>query len=743
MFKKKYYEHLKREQIYWNKFKYDYKWSELKDIAPFAINENQYFMDWKGERGADPALRWINQEMRYLENGWSPEDIPFLQDIERMHRDIALPDNKDDKKEPANDEWAKDREKFNKLYEKFNNTQVTSGKVRKEMIASMKPYVEKYNSMLDNVNTDGTLRGIDTAVNNEVRIINLTEEERVRQEMLKSLTDIRKRLDIGRMGVNHASKEMQQLRKNLDKAIKRFKDRTVGLDSILGTKKKGIQYNPYMRVLEEVAKSAKNYRDIKRKDAKAAPNDKKWKPKTEMGIERYDAAGELEKVCGKFMISIVEMADKSELSRRMSDKKGFKVTYKDDLEYMYKDVRPYEKDLVFALNYFGKKPDFIPEHCAKTGKTFTLEQFERQCKPYDLPDVSNDEFALVAFAAIYDYRNLSPEYFEKYKARNVEDTTKNLSDHDIAKGRRPMYIEDYFKAQPRASIGEKFNDYTLVPAREKAFNVLKDYKTTGNLDGLADVLAEGIKELNRECVECAHISGPDSTGFAIKTEMLKRMVEYMEKKPALYEKVAAKIGLEGLEETRDYLRLKGYMDKSIDAEKRLEDAVKNNKPLSTEEKAECIRDIVKYELLENVRTNALEEIALENKQLQDFLSKMEQMYKDSARKKNDLTAAEIGDYRNAMELNARKPVYKVTKALRTKEGLEELDNCVDKMVGKLSMDKPINQLLADVKAFKNDLKYNTVAAKNNAAKRTESSKKRQEEVGRPRRNAVTNKGPKK
>ena len=196
-----------------------------------------------------------------------------------------------------------------------------------------------------------------------------------------------------------------------------------------------------------------------------------------------------------------------------------------------------------------------------------------------------------------------------------------------------------------------------------------------------------------------------------------------------------------MEETRDYLRLKSYMDKSIDAERKLEDAAKNNKPISTEEKAECIRDIVKYELLENVRNNALEETALENKQLQNFLSKMEQMYKDSARKKNDLTAAEIGDYRNALELNARKPVYKVTKALRTKEGLDELDNCVDKMVEKLSMDKPVNQLLADVKAFKNDLKYNTVAAKNNAGKNAENNKKRQEEITRPRRNAIVKKGP--
>jgi hypothetical protein len=102
------------------------------------------------------------------------------------------------------------------------------------------------------------------------------------------------------------------------------------------------------------------------------------------------------------------------------------------------------------------------------------------------------------------------------------------------------------------------------------------------------------------------------------------------------------------------------------------------------------------ELLDNVRSNARQQMLAENEEYNEFEANIPQIYINMSKPGNLLTDTDVTAHRAALELKVIKPVYKVTKALRNQDGREELERklnpTIDKMNFKISEEKLLEQI---------------------------------------------------
>ncbi len=786
LFTQKYKRHLEREQKLWNKIA-SYDEGEMKKISPFDKNDVQFRMDWVGQRGAAGTLPWIERSISYLEKGWSAEDLPFLEDMEKVQQMVLSVENTvkererqiaelekryeelkkeaetrrkeqeeaeisgdgekalqcgdalkktetflkktgeaikngqkylaEEKEKLKRDPWEKEKKEFKRDYARLTNTQVVSQSQRRKLIENMKPYVKKFNELnKTNKGVVTQITSLDRALEHDLHPVPLSHEERQRRRMMASLMKYKKRLSTGhRVGMHKDSLEMKALKENIDKMINILKDRNHDLYG-------STEVSDLMR---DLAANARGYQNAKKVEAGKDIEDDTFEPKSKMGQERYAAAGELEKDAVRFANSIQEHGKEIDKGKEMKAL-GFETVHAGDLDYVYKKGRSYDRGMANVMNYFGKEPAFIPEHCGKSNHPFTKENFQRQCRHFELQGISHEEFALVAYAAIHNNDVIPKKLSENYAAKNIL-TGEPISHDDILKNRRPMFVMDYFRSSPRENVGRDFNDYTLLPAREKAYEVLKEYKQTGDKEKLAEVLATGMKEINDACNDYEHISGPQATYFSANSEMLNRLSDYIEKDPELAGKVKNKIGAEEYENIRDTLRLKSFRDQKDDAYRKLENAEAEKKPLSREEKAECIKAIVRMEFLEASRLSARNEMLGQSKDMQDFLARQVAVTMEIGLKKSPFTIDDISATGALLQSTAVKPPYKVTKALRTEQGLAELEQKIAGVAAKMDAGKSEKEILAQMKAVGEVISAKK-PEKTKAAEKNAGGKQRQRET---------------
>lgn len=153
-----------------------------------------------------------------------------------------------------------------------------------------------------------------------------------------------------------------------------------------------------------------------------------------------------------------------EIGKRMKEK-GFKVVAEDDI-HLEHGVGTYNSKTAIGMNYFGKEPVCIPGHCKEgANRVFTEEQFERQCKPYKLDGVSNEEFAFTAYAAIFN-----PSVISK-KLEKAGKTNRHLSAEE-----KKSCMQDIMRAEFADTVrtkawnemlekDEKFMEYAKNEAR--------------------------------------------------------------------------------------------------------------------------------------------------------------------------------------------------------------------------------------------------------------------------------------
>ena len=768
-YKKAYIDHLERQKSYWDKI-LQYKKEDLVQIYPFGYSyNNQYEMDWIGERGYKSHIARINKELKYLKMGWAPEDLHFLHEMDEFRRkgvlsceddiekaklqveanevtlqgfNTKLEDAKKKKEEiqksideakekgteiadadqsikdidmeiakyenyikkgkdalegsnktlkaaeekAKKDIWTpKEREQFKIAYNNLVNTRLTSAAQKAKLVSAFDPFIKKTNGL----NKDKGDLQHSTVFKSDVQVkefnssVNyVTYQEKNRVEYLSELSRIKKLLSTGhRAGFHKDSADMKGLKENIDKVINKLKDPDYDI----------YETDEMVDLFKDLAASARGYQNAKKVEAGYDIEDADWDgPSSRMGRTRYEAANTLDKFAKKVSGDIKARRKYNNYGKIMADK-GFRVVHLDNLAFNLNNKRDYEIGMINVMNYFSKEPFFIPEHCDTAGNTFTPDNFPEQCKHYDLPEVSNDDFALVAIAAVYNIDVISKDFEKVYPCKDFNDPTKDAPRENSIRYKRGMYINDYFAKNPRADIGISFNDYTLVPARQKAYDIFK----SNDLEEMAKVISNGIKEINSECTVCVHIYGNSSNDFANNTELLKRLMDFVKKNPELNDKVIEKLGDE-YENVMDTLRLKEYRDKAIDAKLKLERAVKDKKNLSEYEKEECTRDILRMELLDNVRSNARQQMLDENEEYKEFEANIPQIYINMSKPGNLLTDIDVTAHRAALELKVIKPVYKVTKALRNQDGKEELERklnpTIDKMNFKISEEKLLEQI---------------------------------------------------
>ena len=790
-YKLDYINHLERQKGYWAKIK-EYKKEDVIDIMPFATNYSQGFeTDWLGARGADLNLKWINRELDYLNKGWAPEDMGFISDIEKFYGEVLRNDSEaervqkslqkfeadlaecnkaledannrlsaaetDEEKEAVNreidnlkrlirgterniagnkksldsfkdriknDVWTvKDKDDLRQAYNKLKSTYLTSRGEKLKIVSAFKPLIQKNNKLQAKAKdqiTNMYFSSDEQVVKFNTDVIDVTYEERERKRIIISLLNIKKKLSTGhRVGTHKDSEDMRIFKENIDKVVEKLSDRSYSIYA-----EAAADEPDFAGLLNDLAANAVGYQNAKRVEAGYDIEDTSWEgPSSKMGKTRYNAASELITFAKETIKSVRGHMGYIRNAKPVAEA-GFKVVFQEDKDYALNMGRDYEVGVANVMNYFSKEPYLIAEHCGEKNNTFTPDNFISQCKPYDISTVSNDDFAVVAFAAIYNCDVIPNDMDKKYPVKDISDPSKAVPHEDIARLKRPMYINDYFSKTPRADIGISFNDYALVPARQKAYELLK----SGNKKDMAHVLATAMKEINDECNLFQHIYGAGSTDFACSTEMLKKIMDYAKKDPEIYEHVSDELG-DSLEDIGDTLRLKELRDKALDSKLKLKNAAASKKPLSIEEKKECVKNIVRMEFVEKVRMSEINKMVDSNPEFKDFMDvKQMQLYVDIGLGRSSLTDEDISAYKDKLQRNAVKPVYKITKALRNQKGLDELDNKVEPVIDRIDYKKPEGNLLKIVETIASDL--NEPDARKNSVsseKQTEVSKGNQKD----------------
>ena len=703
-FKKATYEHLQREKEYISKInsiKYE---GEVKDIYPFSTSNRIIEMNWAGNRFGKNAEDKLDRDISALEHGWSPEDLPMLDGLYQM---IAgkegLKNDKDIPKQEIDNAVG--------IYNNITNAYIDKKKDRKKLIESAKSLCETYKTKAEKPQNE-FIELFEKGTEKEVEIVTLSADERERKDLINSLENYLNGLSVQHRGslIKHKdSPEMEELKNKTRETIELLKssrdksiyesDRFVNLcfdisklaDNYAKEKRKDFEEENRRKLEDTIRKKEAKMKadalakgeDIESKEYKYKVNEMKrseknkaekqlndWRPTTKMGKTRYEAALSMtKKIDGFARIIRSEFNNSKVISETVKEMQGegVNIVHKQDIEYMSK--RPYEAGVSQIVNYYGKEPAFVPEHCGVSNKMYTKDEFKNYLKPVKADGISNEDFALVSFAVVQDPNNIDPE-----AAKNMWNIKEGNYIDQIYKS-KTMFTLDMAMPEPRANMARDFMSFTLVPAKEKAKEAIESYNA-GDKSKLIDIMANGIKELNDECIMTDKISvSGASTNFAVGTTMMSKMIDFAKKDHELYKGVKEKLSPEVMASVEDNLRLKGFIDESIDAREKLAKSVKDKKPLSPEEKKDCINKIVREEFVSYMHNKVRKDVDNEP-ELMEYRANMCNLLMNAGKgvpgpSENDIHATEY-----KIMKKYTKPVPQINSRLRTEEGMQKLNDTV-------------------------------------------------------------------
>ncbi|SNU04498.1 hypothetical protein SAMN06297422_10140 [Lachnospiraceae bacterium] len=549
--------------------------------------------------------------------------------------------------------------------------------------------------------------------------LTVPDNEKNRKDMRKSLEKMLKGLNARHRGTLHRealdSKEMTLLKDKTTEAIEYLKvNRGVNL----------FEDEKFGQIMNELSECSNNYtkakKDVARENFRKELVDeslpkgseerlaqerevikkmKAWKPKTQMGQSRFNAAQDVSSFCKEFKNNQKEYNYALEGHPSLDAKQ---IAEEAD--------KPYEAGVDEILNYYKKYPSCIREHFKKN--LVNDKSFKAACAPIECDGISEEDFALVAYAAILNTDTIPDASLDKKSQNKSPEVTKK----DRIRQNRTMYSLDIGGGKSaRENCINHFGEDFIKPARLKAKEVLEQYKA-GNKEPLINILAEGISESSYECMHSSHMFGGRRNAYCLGVGLLDRLIDYSKREPGLYDAVMAKLTPEAKQNIDDTLNLKEYLDKCIASEKKLDDAVKNNITLSEAEKKQCLKDIVTYDFL-SVNHDKFRDEQVENDMAcKEFKAKYDNLTMDIITGKiTDMTADDLIKIDTKLEQAARKPIAQVHGRLRTEEGRKKLDEAVQPLVDAIPANVPEKDLQSAAMNFGENLKTEMGRAKVEAA----------------------------
>ncbi len=683
-----------------------------------------------------PRRKKVERHIKALDHGWSPEDLPFLDSVHDMY------------------DYIKEKEGYipehisaecDACIKEIDNGYIDKPIDRRRLIDISRSignaYAQTHQNKAQEIRDQRQ-----TALKNKVEIVHVDSDYRDRVETINFFSDQLDGLNTQhRVSVrNHRdTDEMDRLKKKVIDLIRTFggnRDKSIyddekymklyeeveGLaDAYIVAKQAEAKRKFYAERDEEIAKrTAEIDRQIEEAEAtftdpkklekfkydkaveknhirneinnKAEQKLKVWRPNTKMGKTRYESALAIKAEAGRRKLALQELRTKrSDMSdeEKNLEADGYTVIRRADAKYMAR--RPYEENLNQITNYYGKNPMFIFEHCKRkrTPGMYSLDEYKTVLKPVEVDGVTNEEFATVAYASVLDLKNIDEKELMRTSECNLPENTKE----DIFLKRRTMFTLDIGMDSPRYDMAKHFLKWTMVPAKEKAKEAIEAYNS-GDKTKLADILATGMKETNNDASMLDSISRHSGgINFALASGMLEKMVTFAKKDPELYSMIGKKLGKDKMLEISDTLRLKKYLDDCCDAERKLQKAVEDGKPLSKTEKQKCINAIIRFEYVSAIHDKQRKAQIEDDPDVQHFRDSKnyEKMVMEGMQKgygKNDIAVME-----DKIRNKAVRPVHLVTKHLRTKNGQAALKESVQKAVKGIDAGQDEKTILKNVK----------------------------------------------
>ena len=689
-FKKETYDHLVRERSYLNVVR-SLKMDDMKDMTPFYSNtaKQSLEMDWKGDRFGIPESEKINSQIAALEHGLSPEDMPVIYDIREVKKKIQS--SKSLSKET--------KTKLTRLCNKFENTIVTTAEERKKLYDEVEP-VYKALKKIDPEESQQIINNYKTARKSDVDMVSVNPDERLRQELVKEMEEFIKGLSAQHRGsvFNHSdTPEMKKLKDKAKETLSILKERRG--ENILDE-----EVQQHYKDLDTLSKAyANKKRDEAIEDIKSKGYDKEkekqlirdWKPDTRMGRTRLNTAKAMIVKCESRAKQIHTIKkERQELGTTIDDvrKAGFKVVHATD--FLNQVDKPYKAGIAQIINNYGMDPAFVPEFCGPKDKQYKPEEFKTKVNPIYVANVTNENFALVAYAAAYNPDNLNIDFLSQ---RNPVKQTTNL---DTYYQTRTMFTADMALLKPRTAMYESFYDGCIEPARHKAKEAFEAYNK-GDKSKIIELLATGLKELQNEVINESGISTDGN--FAFDTGMMAKMVDFAKTDKDLHAGVVEKLGPELREAINDTMRLKYYMDECIDAQKKLEDARDKREPLSVEEKKECIEKVSRFTFVSAFYATKLSEMIDNNQELTEFRTSPEylQYCKNEKDDKNQvMTNQDVTNTEYKFSRAGTKVIPELNKNLRTEKGLGKFNDIVKKIASSIDPNLSEEKILKNLKEMK-------------------------------------------
>ncbi|MCR5586642.1 MAG: hypothetical protein K6F77_03830 [Lachnospiraceae bacterium] len=695
--KKKTYDHLLRQKKNIEKM-LAVTVEDVIDMYPFSKTPTLLKNNWQGDRYGQVTKNIIDNKISALEHGLSVEDLAVVGDLYFIRKSIL-----------QNQEISqRDKTKYAKICEDFSKTNISTPEERQKLYDTLVPVYKVYRKYSNNRTSEEMYNRFDKVKKEVVDLSSVSPDERDRRDMIKKLEEYIKGLSVKHRGTLHSgdSTEMGLLKDAAKKTLRDLKahtDSSIYDDDLIRD-----DFDTLTKLAHDYAKKKKDdaVESIKAKgydEEKERQLIRDWKPSSRMGRIRLKTAKEMDDVCGTFLRKLrIERKTRTAENYTLQDIKDADFNIMRASDFKNTESMPYKAGIAQIINNYSMKPSFVPEFCGDADKLYSKDFFLKNVKQLYVPNITNETFGVVAYAAVFDSKNVDLSIF------GDKDTVIQTTNEDTYRQSRTMFTMDMALDKPRASMYEHFYKGTIGPARDKAQEALIAYRN-GDNSLLADIMAQGMKELQHDCVLTSELS---TTGnFAFNAGMLAKMGEFINKDKALHDAVVEKFGPEVRAAINDTLRIKTYMDESIQGEQELQRAKDNKKELSVAEKRQHIHNIIRFNFMSAYHKDAFfrmqedDPASLQYRESEEFMK--------SGFGMKGVTNQDVinKDFKNLEA--AIKPIYEINGRLRTKEGKDKLNADVDKIASSIDPNASVDVIIKQIGAFKetiNNMKMSELKA---------------------------------
>lgn len=211
-------------------------------------------------------------------------------------------------------------------------------------------------------------------------------------------------------------------------------------------------------------------------------------------------------------------------------------------------------------------------------------------------------------------QGVAPEDVEKLQKLGLDKDTATKVAYDQGAGNA---CTDYYDVlSPRGDTGEKVLGPMVQPAREETNKAFEAY-AQGNKNLLAEMVANAVE---RSAFEHCQLAPETAKSFGSRSaagviSQAANLAELVEKDPELIKIAKEKYGMKDadLNVVKGIGAFKKLSDKRKDAQEKLALAEMNGEELSADVKKQCVKDIVKADLAEQVMINDRNNLKLDEK----------------------------------------------------------------------------------------------------------------------------------